>query len=306
MCYDHIVIPLAILAARWLGMNDALALLFAIVLQTMSFRNSNGYGVSEHLETPSWKWPVYGVGQGSGAAPCAWLIVSVILFSVLKQTSHKMEFIDPTGCTRHARTLDGFVDDATSGESDAHQAIPFGPAQLTQTIQQTAKTWERLLHVSGGALQFQKCSYYAIMWHWKHGIPCMIDVQEKKYKVSIMESKTGKNIPIQQRQHCQSHKTLGVWLTPNGSFQDEYNFLLTKANEFKIKMTQTHITPADALRVYNTRFLPAVTYSVCIATFWEAQQKSIFSPSVTSLLWKCTTPWRCLGMSFLAAICWGA
>ncbi len=119
-CYDCIVVPLAMLAARQLGMNDALASLFAIAFQNMSFRNSTGYGVSEHLESPSAKWPVFGVGQGSGAAPCAWLIVSVILFSVLRQTSRGMDFMDPTGSVRHARTTDGFVDDATSGESDAH------------------------------------------------------------------------------------------------------------------------------------------------------------------------------------------
>ena len=55
-------------------------------------------------------------------------------------------------------------------------------------------------------------------------------------------------------------------------------------------MTQSQIKPADALRVYQTRFLPAVTYSACIATFREAQQKSIFSPAVSALLWKLHCP----------------
>ena len=289
-CYDRIVVPLAMLAAWRLGMNDALASLFAIAFQNMSFRNSTGYGVSEHLESPSAKWPVFGVGQGSGAAPCAWLIVSVILFSVLRQTSQGMDFMDPTGSVRHARTTDGFVDDATSGESDAHLDRPMGPSQLTTRIQQTAQSWERLLHTSGGALQFQKCFYYAIMWNWKHGIPCMIDVTEKKYRVSIAESETGKQTAIQQRLHNQSHKTLGVRLTPNGSFHDEFKHLRAKAEEFKLKMLQSRLSSTDAIRAYNTRFLPSITYSACLATFKTAQQKAIFSPAVTALLWKLHCP----------------
>jgi len=67
--------------------------------------------------------------------------------------------------------LDAFVDDtnmihADIGDSDIHE--------LLQIIQNNLRSWQGLLHASGGTLNLPKCSWTPIIWTYNHlGHACM-------------------------------------------------------------------------------------------------------------------------------------
>jgi hypothetical protein len=57
--------------------------------------------------------PLYGIGQGSGASPAIWLLISDILTRIAERTSHSQPMRDPTRNIIINRHMDIFVDDSS-------------------------------------------------------------------------------------------------------------------------------------------------------------------------------------------------
>ena len=79
---------------------------------------------------------------------------------------------------------DAFVDDTQNGLNDAHTCNPWSLPKLLSNLAKLAQTWERMLHVSGGALELSnvsltfQCSYYVLYWQWKNGLPVLTPKSE--------------------------------------------------------------------------------------------------------------------------------
>ena len=82
----------------------------------------------------------------------------------------RMEFASPNGCNHHARLLNAFVGDTYLGFTDSGK-LDF--IALTNRLGEMARTWEQLLHLSGGALNLKKCSYHILSLEWKAGRPVL-------------------------------------------------------------------------------------------------------------------------------------
>ena len=72
-CFYRIIVPLAMLAARWCGMSDESVRIHAETLENMKYSIKTQYGVSVDSYSGTKGEPLFGTGQGSGASPAAWL-----------------------------------------------------------------------------------------------------------------------------------------------------------------------------------------------------------------------------------------
>ena len=111
-CYDRIIVPLAMLAARRCGMQQEAVQVHATTLQRMRYKVKTAYGISEDTYTGNMEQPLFGTGQGSGASPAAWLtLVVVLMYTLERVTSERVRFYSPDTDKVHERILDAYVDD---------------------------------------------------------------------------------------------------------------------------------------------------------------------------------------------------
>lgn len=113
-CYDRILVPLAMIAARRWGMPVNAIELHAKTLEAMQYTIKTSYGTSEKYYTGNTEEPLFGTGQGSGASPAAWLSLATVLMNTLEDiTSERVIFRSPDSPEDvHMRLVDAFVDDA--------------------------------------------------------------------------------------------------------------------------------------------------------------------------------------------------
>ena len=116
-CFDRIIVPLAMLAARRCGMPGNAGSTHSEALQFMRYTVKTVHGVSEDSYQGTPFAPLFGTGQGSGASPAAWLSLVVILMATLDRlVRERMDFSSPH--FKHSRLIDAFVDDTSLGFTD--------------------------------------------------------------------------------------------------------------------------------------------------------------------------------------------
>ena len=125
------------------------------------FGNHDGSGMIKH-----------GIGQGHRAAPAIWLFVSNYLFHILDKLATGAASSIRRVISIIDRVADGYVDDVTGFTNLFHEEMAgetISPARLAEVAQADANLWHSLLHFSGGALELQKCFWYALVPDGKGG-----------------------------------------------------------------------------------------------------------------------------------------
>jgi len=81
-------------------------------LQTAIHRVRTGYGDSkEHYGGQTWLIPFHGIGQGNGAGPAIWAVVSTPLLNTLRKMGFGLNYITPISNTLIKFSGFAFVDD---------------------------------------------------------------------------------------------------------------------------------------------------------------------------------------------------
>jgi hypothetical protein len=118
-------------------------------LQEAVHQVRTGYGDS--LQTYGgkvWLVPIHGVGQGNGAGPAIWAVVSTLFLNVLRSKGFGCEFCFSLSSTYYNFVGYAFVDDTdliqSSLNSDSTAAL--------DKMQQAIDTWERSLKVTCGVI----------------------------------------------------------------------------------------------------------------------------------------------------------
>ena len=211
--------PLALIICRQLGLPSSAASWIGDTT-TKNLRNfvKTGHGVSE-------EWfgcddgsglVKHGIGQGHRAAPAIWLFVSNFLFHILDKTANGASFFTPTGERHHRRVADGYVDDVTGftnlfAEEMAGETIT--PSRIASVAQKDANIWHSLLDFSGGALELQKCFWYALLPNDSGGFMTKDEIQADG---GIITVDTTPPSTIELRDPSDPHKTLGCHKCPTG------------------------------------------------------------------------------------------
>jgi hypothetical protein len=169
-CYDRIIVALGMLAARRCRMPENAIQTHATALEWMKYKVRTLYGVSEDNYSGTVFEPLFGTGQGSGASPSVWLTLVVILLHTLDRLiPERMIFPTPNGQITYSRLTDAYVDDTSLGFTDNSSTLQF--EEMILRIEQVAHSWSHLLELSGGSLNFKKCSWYIIFWEWEKRRP---------------------------------------------------------------------------------------------------------------------------------------
>jgi hypothetical protein len=282
-CYDRILISLAMLASRRLGMPASVARTHANTLRNMLHRIRTSNGVSDEAYS-ALREELCGIGQGSGAGPALWVAISIVLIQCYKETEMGMDFADPANLVSIERWLDAFVDDAELGINDFWNQHGDLEAML-DNFEAAAQRWERLLFTSGGALELSKCSWYCLHWMWDaFGREQATIFGDTGPTLDLTRGMSSTKTPIKRLEVTKSHKTLGVRLEPLGIFNDEFKFLLKKSKAYAARLQGSSLKSYDSLTFYRTSFLPGVGYSFPVVPLSFEASKKLQIPITNVLL----------------------
>jgi hypothetical protein len=151
-CYDRVPTAFAMLVARYFGMPSNPARCHSQVRNNMRHRIKTAHGVSPEEYVSSLLQLLFGIGQGSGAAPCLWLLISTILFMALAADGYLMIFECAERLRVNKRNGDGYVDDTGLGTTNRYRHLSDLDAlrQMEEDLERMAQRWERLLFATGG------------------------------------------------------------------------------------------------------------------------------------------------------------
>ena len=172
---------------------------------------------------------LFGIGQGNGRRPDFWLSHLIVMFWILDELTHGIQFKSPTGRCSHKSLGMGFVDDVTLGctrkyETEDNNKIfeedDQGKEVLIQ-ITDMAQKWEDMLYTDGGLLDFTKCFWIYIGWKWAQGVAIMKTTQESPRTLKVQQTQEKKEFIIQRKTISCAPKILGCHIVADGNWKQE-------------------------------------------------------------------------------------
>jgi len=142
----------------------------------MNYQMKTAYGVLPGYIQTTLVVNILGMMQGSAAVGALWGLVSSMLFSILLRSRFPAtRFPSPNVRIFTERNGEAYVNDTT-----LWMMAMVGSMQiLLRKAEQQAQSWERLLWMTGGALNLKKCFWYHIEWKWTAtGAPAMMTIDK--------------------------------------------------------------------------------------------------------------------------------
>jgi len=265
-CYDQIILIVATLYLCCLGVPKSGVQSMVSMIYGMQHHIRLSYGNSTQSQgRQQWDAPITGMGQGNGAGPQIWAVVSTPLFQILTQDGFIAQIICAISGNKVEIAGFGFVDNVDlcimGSQHQGNTAIPH--------MQESLNTWAGLLHATGGALVPDKCFWYNIHNWWEKGA-WQYKQPNPENKLQVPDD-AGKPIQIPQLAPGDARCTLGVRLAPDGNNKVEFFYLLDVAKSWQTSMAVAKITHTAVEFGLQQVILQKLEYPL-VATMFTHQQ----------------------------------
>jgi hypothetical protein len=135
-------------------------------IQEMKLFLRTAYGDSKTFSDSSIKIKTQGLGQGNGAAPAGWGVISIVILRAHGAKGHGAQFIAPLSLVRTNLSAIIYVDNTDLLHINMDMDIEESIFEVKAAIQRAIENWGRLLIATGGTLKPEKCFYYLIDFAW--------------------------------------------------------------------------------------------------------------------------------------------
>ncbi len=136
-------------------------------LQNTTHQVRTGYGDSSSFYGGShWVKPFHGIGQGNGAGPAIWGVISSPLLNLLRCKGFFCHFVAPFSGKEIKFSGYSFIDDTDlvimklSGGTNE---------EIVAALQESVDTWEGGLNATSGAIVPEKTFWFLIDFAWSAG-----------------------------------------------------------------------------------------------------------------------------------------
>ena len=205
-----------------------------------------------------WAVPMQGVYQGNGAGPVIWAVVSSPLLQILKEEGFGTYF--KAGISKQAIRLVGyaFVDDTDLIQTSKHQTQAF--AEVLEEAQRALDWWVGLVRATGGALSVEKSRWWAVDFAWHED-----GSWSYKHQAEIPGRLTGLDFDnrrktVQRLDTNEAYETLGVFLSPDGSMDVEFEELMKKAKKWADKLRTAPLREHETATALRATILKTLEY----------------------------------------------
>jgi len=268
LCYDHIVHQIVAQCMYRCSIPKLTLICMFTTLQNLHHHVRTLYGNSEVWgSTNIWGVQVSGIGQGNGAGPQIWAVVSTPILDLLCQEKFRAAFKASISNNHIAFIGYSFVDNTDLIQTGPN--IDSTCDNILPLMQATLDTWSAGLQVTSSALVPAKSFWYAInfQWstrHWKYKKP-------KPDQELLMSDYKNTCLPIQLLGPTKAQQTLGVYLVPDGNKKTQTQILIKKITTWADKARTGHLNQNTAWLNLMTTLLCQINY-VLPATILSPQQ----------------------------------
>jgi hypothetical protein len=177
----------------------------------MTFYLRTGYGISQQGYGGTPDDPTFGLGQGNGAAPPAFSIVSSLIINAYKGLGHASEFSGAWSGILFLLAAIIYVDD-----TDLLIIAERRDMSLDDFFAQTQSSvmdWGLIVEATGGYIKAAKCFWfwYMMAWKWVKGVPSLRSLRELPRYQLMIPQKSLPPVAIRMRDVTHCEETLGVF-----------------------------------------------------------------------------------------------
>jgi hypothetical protein len=281
-CYDRIVHNVASLLMQRVSTPTQPIISMFQTIQELSHHTRTVVGESQTGYKSNSTIPIQGVGQGNGAGPQIWAVVSTRFLNMLRNKGLGAKF--RSAISGDSRTLVGyaFVDD-----TDLVTSEPQGSKdEIITKMQDSLDTWEGGLRATGGAIVPEKSHWYLIEFGWNKGMPFYKSVSDAPATLKVKDH-LGIIRELQQLEPGQAERTLGVRLAPDGNMDAQFEYMKTTASNWSKKLRTGHLPRHLTWKAWRTTILKTLEYPLPVTTLSRPQCNKLTSILASAALPRC-------------------
>jgi hypothetical protein len=284
-CYDRLVNNLVLMIMAKLGLPKSVIQCIGELVHLVK----TIYGISSVSYGNTREKLLYGPGQGSTCDPLFWLLCYWVIVSSLDPTITAATFISACQSIIVEITGVSFVDDTSlsvtseyvndeylSVAENQHREVE----HLVERLSALSQHWEQLLFTTGVAINFQKSHWYLMTWLWNNGIPCLAMNSQTSASMTLTTDMSSLQELVPRIEPTSGFRTLGVYVTPSGKFQQQVKVLRSHTESFKANILPSSLTPSEAYCRYTEDKLHVtmcITHSSSVQIYTSACVRSHFT-----------------------------
>jgi hypothetical protein len=219
------------------------------------------------------------MGQGSTDASTRWSFLSDALIRAFNDHATDATITRLLSKLIINNKIAGFVDDtATMLIKNPDVCI-----YLFLYLQKDAQLWERLLYVTGGKLEIQKCKFALFRWAFNDlGVAYLLP--NNNQQIQVTSSETNKQMIVQQIDPTTAYKHVGVEIALDGNMTQQIESLQKKCNKLNSALSQVYMSPRDTAQGYTTVFTPSIKYVLPVASVSHSILRKMQIPITNTVL----------------------
>jgi hypothetical protein len=281
-CYDRIVHNVASICMQRVRVPKEPIISMFGTIQELRHHVRTAFGDSEKsFSANSGSIPIQGVGQGNGAGPQIWALVSTPIFNMLRSMGLGLKMCSSLSRNELLLVGFGFVDDTDLAISNDECT---SARDAARQLQAAVTAWEGGLRATGGALEPTKSLWYPIEFGWKAGEPYYKSVKECKVDPILVRDPSGKVQPLQCLEPSQAERTLGVRLAPDGNMETQFEYMLETARSWSTRLKAGHLPRHLTWKAWMSTITKTLEYPLPVTTLSRAQCQKLSSELIGAAL----------------------
>jgi hypothetical protein len=221
-CYDRVVHSVASLCLQRIGCPKPVVISMFETLQNLRHHVRTQYGDSVlSYEALQGNIPIQGLGQGNGAGPTIWALISTPILNMLRSHGYGIKITSCISGNNLHFVGYSFVDDTDlvefPNEITTAQAVAIN-------MQGAVDAWEAGIKSTGGAIVPTKSHWYLISYKWQNGQWRYSKKTEDPFDLTVMDEHGVRHI-LNRLDPSEAERTLGARIAPKGSCLKEKRYL---------------------------------------------------------------------------------
>lgn len=283
-CYDRIAHTPAVMAMASYETPLEPAISMFKTYQETQFVTRTAYGDSEHTfggKEEGFIAAPQGSGQGNGAGPPIWAVVSSKMFEVMHNRGIIATYTSPISKNSLETCGFAFVDDtdiiATSGYDN-------NPTDTMEKMQTAIDCWEGLAKTTGGAISTDKSWWYLIHFEWKDGDWSYGNLEDFIQPTLTSLDKNNCRQILQHVKSDEAKKMLGVHIAPDGNERQQLKIMKEQATKLGEMARTGYIQTHEAWIALNAVALKSIEYPLPALILSQSDHKTIMTPILNAFL----------------------
>jgi Reverse transcriptase (RNA-dependent DNA polymerase) len=274
-CYDRIVHSVASLCMQRIGCPKPAVHSMFETLQHLRHHVRTRYGDSQaSYNAADSDTPIQGLGQGNGAGPTIWALISTPVLNLLRTHGFGIKIISCISGDYLHFVGYCFVDDTDLVEFPGEITTA---ETVANSIQQAVDAWEAGIRATGGAIVPDKSHWYLIAYKWEGGAWRYTRQTENPFELTVRDE-FGTRRTLQRLGFKDAERTLGARIAPNGSCAKEKRYLRDCAEAWADHIRTGRLPRSLSWKALLTTIMRTLLYPMPVTYFTRQDCDYIMAP----------------------------